>query len=270
VTALALAGCGGSDGGGSKAAGSTTTSGPRYDSPPLRILVTNDDGVGAPGIDALVKALESLPSVQVTVVAPSEDKSGSGDGTTTDDPTVKVTRTASGHRARAVDGTPADSVNWALDHFMKRPPHVVVSGVNKGQNLGPLVQVSGTVGAARVAARRGIPALALSAGLGDPPDFAAGAAAARRWIVAHERDLLRVDRPGKVKVVKFEIPTCTRGAIRGEVTVPLARTLENRDAFAPPNCTSTRRRPADDVDAFLHGFIAVTRVDPALRNLRNS
>ena len=122
----------------------------------LTILVTNDDGVSAPGIDALVTALRKLPNVKVTVVAPLSNQSGTGDKTTEGgSPEAADTATASGTKARAVDGFPADSVLRALEDGVK--PKLVVSGINQGQNLGPVVNASGTVGAAKTAVRNGIP-----------------------------------------------------------------------------------------------------------------
>src|SRR5215218_5547180 len=126
----------------------------------LRVLVSNDDGVKAPGIDALVKGLRKLSKVKVTVVAPAENQSGTGGKTTPG--AVKATRTTtkSGYPAIAVKGYPADSVNYALSKVVKKSQiDLVIAGINSGANLGPFVDLSGTVGAARAAAQKGLPAL---------------------------------------------------------------------------------------------------------------
>src|ERR1700761_3675125 len=131
----------------------------------ITVLFLNDDGVGAPGLDALVQALRKVPGVTVKVVAPAANQSGTGGKTTAGAVTFTNTTTASGYPAVSVNGTPADSVNVAFSR-LHLAPNVVISGVNAGQNLGPVVDISGTVGAARVGARMGLPALAVSSGAG--------------------------------------------------------------------------------------------------------
>ena len=117
--------------------------------------MTNDDGVGAPGIDALVQGLRRLDRVRITVVAPATNQSGTGDMTTPGALTTEQATTTSGYPAVAVQGFPADTVNFALDGGIPEKPHLVASGVNVGQNLGPVVNISGTVG--RLAPPCGVP-----------------------------------------------------------------------------------------------------------------
>jgi 5'-nucleotidase len=128
---------------------------------PLRVLVSNDDGVKAPGLDALVKGLRKIPKVTVTVVAPATNQTG-GAGQTTPGPLkARKTTTMSGYPAVAVEGFPADSVNFALRTAVRRSrTDLVITGINPGTNLGFYVDLSGTVGAARAAASKGLPALA--------------------------------------------------------------------------------------------------------------
>jgi 5'-nucleotidase len=222
---------------------------------PLTILVTNDDGVAAPGIDALVTALSALPDVEVVVVAPAANQSGSSDTTTPGGVTAQETTTVSGHPAVAVNGFPADAVNYALD-VLGLQPDVVVSGVNAGQNIGTFVPISGTIGAARVAARRGVPAIAISAGGLTGSDFTTGAT-----VAAAEVDALRATlgwgANTESTVVNLNTPTCAPGSeIRGVVDVPVAT------AFPPGtngldlvfDCSSTATAPADDAVALTIGF----------------
>ena len=109
----------------------TTTAAPE----PLQILVTNDDGIGADGIDAIVQALLQLDNVVVTVVAPLENQSGSGGKTTDGALTVTDAMTKSGYAAKAVAGFPADTIVWAIDQGgIDFVPDLVVSGINNGQN----------------------------------------------------------------------------------------------------------------------------------------
>jgi 5'-nucleotidase len=226
---------------------------------PLRVLVTNDDGVSAPGIDALVEALERQKKVTVVVIAPAGDRSGSGGNTTPGSPGALVateTTTMTGHEATAVEGFPADTVLYALANGKR--PDFVISGVNLGQNLGPLTDISGTVGAARTAAREGIPALAVSQGLPDPPDYAAGVKQAIRWFKEHRRALARFDRGDEPDLVNLNVPTCTSGELRGVVDVPLATTTDG--AVGTSDCNSTLRNPADDIQAFNNGYATLTEL----------
>src|SRR5262245_7445886 len=109
---------------------------------PLRVLVTNDDGVAAPGIDALVQALTANPNLEVTVIAPATNQSGKGDQVTTGTPiSVAPSSTAGAFPATAVAALPADSVLFALLQALPQPPDLVVSGINSGQNSGEFVTV---------------------------------------------------------------------------------------------------------------------------------
>jgi 5'-nucleotidase len=128
---------------------------------PYRILITNDDGVRAPGILALSQALAALG--EVTIVAPAENQSGKGHSITIEDPIYVDAVTLTGDiPATSVTGTPATAVKVALGALLERKPDLVVSGINRGWNLGSVAYVSGTVGAAREAALAGIPAIAAS------------------------------------------------------------------------------------------------------------
>jgi len=123
------------------------------------ILLTNDDGVHAPGLRTLLPVLCELG--RVVVVAPRYEQSGSSHAITIERPLRHIEYEQDVH---SVDGTPADCVYLALfeSRFLPRRPDVVVSGINNGANLGSSVFYSGTVAAAREAAIRGIPAIALS------------------------------------------------------------------------------------------------------------
>ncbi len=227
--------------------------------PTLRILVTNDDGVGAPGIDAVVTGLRKLDHVNVTVVAPATNQSGTSDKTTPGPVPTTETPTASGYPAIAVEGFPADSVNFALDGGVPKEPHVVVSGVNAGANLGPVVNVSGTVGAARTAARRGVPAVAVSQGSseGVPPDYATGVREAVKWVKDHRRALTKKHPAKPTDVANINVPSCPTGKLRGLVKVPSAT---GGDISQTPNCASKVKKPPDDVIAFVNGYATLSEV----------
>lgn len=124
-----------------------------------RILITNDDGIAAPGLEILAEIAGRLAE-EVWVVAPEHDRSGAGQSISLHTP-LRVY--AAGHQRYAVSGTPADCVLYALaEWFGETPPDLVLSGVNCGANISDSVQYSGTVGAVLTAEHMGIPAIALS------------------------------------------------------------------------------------------------------------
>ena len=123
----------------------------------MRILVSNDDGYSAPGLEALVKALEGLGDL--TVVAPETNHSGASNSLTLNRP-LSV-RTAS-NGFIAVNGTPSDCVHVALTGLMDTRPDLVVSGINNGANMGDDTLYSGTVAAATEGYLFGIPSIAFS------------------------------------------------------------------------------------------------------------
>jgi len=128
----------------------------------MKILVSNDDGVYADGLWALVKELREI--AEITVVAPDRDYSGAGTSVTLRHPLrmVEVRTPLDGIDAYSVEGTPADSVILALRLVLKDGVDLVVSGINEGPNLGDDVYISGTVGAALQGFFYGIPAIAFS------------------------------------------------------------------------------------------------------------
>jgi 5'-nucleotidase len=227
---------------------------------PLRILVTNDDGYASQGIDAVVEALRALPDVEITVVAPAENQSGRGDSTTDGPVEATDTTTASGYPAVAVAGTPADSVNHALDVVLADAgPDLVVSGSNEGQNLGIITDVSGTVGAARTAARRGIPALAISQGIAEAPDFAAGVTAALDWIEEH-RDAVLSFEGATADVWSINAPTCAVGVNKGVIEIATATESIGTEVGTDTDCSVELAEPSNDVEAFNAGWITLSNV----------
>lgn len=123
----------------------------------MLILVTNDDGIHSPGIIALSQALKTLG--QVVVVAPDRERSAVGHALTLHSPLRAEELCADMY---AVDGTPTDCVNLGIHGFLGKKPDLVVSGINRGGNLGDDITYSGTVSAALEATLMGVPALAVS------------------------------------------------------------------------------------------------------------
>jgi 5'-nucleotidase len=163
--------------------------------PPL-ILVTNDDGVHAPGIKALAAALASKGEVHV--VAPDREVSACSQSLTLKHP-LRAEKVE--ERVYAVDGTPADCVNLALVKLLPRRPDLVVSGINRGANLGEDVFYSGTVGGAREGTFFGVPSIAMSLAVRADGDFRPAADFASRLAAMvlekglPERTLLNVNVP---------------------------------------------------------------------------
>ena len=177
----------------------------------MRILLTNDDGIHAPGLDIL-EALARQFSDDIWIVAPAEEQSGAGHSLTLSRP-VRLRQHS--ERRWSVSGTPTDSVMMALRTVMPSPPDVILSGVNRGANLGDDVTYSGTVSAAIEGALAGIRAIALSQvyaseGMGDNVPFAA----AREWGARVLAPLLDVPLPPRT-LVNVNFPALLPEEIQG-------------------------------------------------------
>jgi 5'/3'-nucleotidase len=256
----------------------------------LRVLVTNDDGIAAPGIAAVVDQLALNPNLQINIVAPATNQSGTGDTVTTSKLlSASPGATASGVPGIALEGYPADTVYFGLRQALPEPPDLVVSGINAGQNIGrEIVEISGTVGAALTAGRLGIPAIAVSQGVGTNIDYSAAARYTAN-VVEQMRirprlwtRITRVFPSGQKVVLNVNFPTCTTGDVRGVAVVPLAQIgtvkayeLQSEEGttqtFRPviqisnpllSDCTSELVEPANDVEAMNDGFASVTPLNP--------
>ncbi|MDN5347445.1 MAG: 5/3-nucleotidase [Clostridia bacterium] len=138
-------------------------------------LLTNDDGIQAPGLKALAYALKRVG--EVAIVAPERERSAIGHGITMHKP-LRVTEVRWEEPVDlcvAVNGTPADCVKLALEALLEKRPEFVISGINRGENLGTDVLYSGTVSGAIEGCIGGIPSLAVSLISEDPEDFPAAA-----------------------------------------------------------------------------------------------
>jgi 5'-nucleotidase len=142
------------------------------------ILVTNDDGVHAPGIRSLAAILREAGEVHV--VAPDREMSACGQSLTLKHP---IRAEVIDERVHAVDGTPADCVNLAVLKLLPRRPDLVVSGINSGGNLGDDIYYSGTVGGAREGVFLGVPSVAVSLAARSESDFSHAATFSLR--IAH-------------------------------------------------------------------------------------
>jgi 5'-nucleotidase len=178
----------------------------------MRILLTNDDGVNAAGLKLLERIAARL-SDDVWTVAPTEEQSGAGHSLTLTRP-LRLRRL--GERRFCVAGTPTDAVMMAIAHIFKDGrPDLILSGVNRGANLGEDVTYSGTCSAAMEGALAGIPSIALSQayakeGMGDTVPFAAAEAWAERVLAP----LLAAPMPPRT-LVNVNFPALAPDAVKG-------------------------------------------------------
>jgi 5'-nucleotidase len=227
-----------------------------------RILLTNDDGVRAPGIVAVARALRAVGDI--TIAAPSQNQSGKGHSITTSDPIFVDTITLEGDLpAFSLETTPATCVKVAVEALMSQKPDLVVSGINRGYNLGMVTYVSGTVGAAREAALKGIPAIAASLAV-EQTDYKPAAEIVRQVVEMARKHRLR---PGTF--LNVNIPPGTAAAIKGIQLTRQSR-LTGVERFEEQQSPRGRRffwsvwtepvgdPEGTDVWAVEHGFAAVT------------
>ena len=177
----------------------------------MRILLTNDDGINAPGLKVLEEIAATL-SDDVWVCAPAEEQSGAGHSLTLSRP-VRLRRHS--ERRWSVSGTPTDAVMRAMKEVLPGAPDLILSGVNRGANLGDDVTYSGTVSAAMEGALAGIRSIALSQvyareGMGDAVPFSA----AKAWGEKVLRPLLDWDIPPRT-LINVNFPPVAAEAVRG-------------------------------------------------------
>ena len=180
----------------------------------MKILVSNDDGVYADGLWALVKELREMAAV--TVVAPDRDQSGSGTSVTLRHPLrmTEIKAPLDGVAAYSVEGSPADSVILALKLVLKDGVDLVVSGINEGPNLGDDAYISGTVGAALQGFFYGVPAIALSIAAFGSLHFDIGARLAKLMA----KEIVGKGLPRRM-LLNVNLPNLPRGELEGiEVT----------------------------------------------------
>lgn len=179
----------------------------------MRILISNDDGYAAPGIEALYAALS--PIADLTVVAPSRDRSATSNSITLHR-ALTIERAANGFYF--VDGKPADCVHVAVTGFLGFRPDLVISGINNGANLGDDTIYSGTVAAAMEGYLLGIPGIALSMAHKPAKHFETGAYVARQLV---ERVL--ASPPSAPWLLNVNIPDVAESALKGMRTVRLGK-----------------------------------------------
>jgi 5'-nucleotidase len=182
----------------------------------MHILLTNDDGVFAPGLRALRKELMKLGDV--TVAAPALEQSGVAHTITLLNPVVvkQVEDDDGSTLGWSIEGSPADSVKLAICELMDRPPDLIVSGINSGANAGINVLYSGTVAAAIEGAFFKITSIAVSLELAEHFDFPVAAKQARKVI-----ETILANKPANGSLFNVNLPAHSRGEPRGVRVVPM-------------------------------------------------
>ncbi len=185
----------------------------------LRILVTNDDGIHAPGLEVAVKIAHALTD-DVWVVAPENEQSGASHSLTLADP-LRLRQVQ--ERRYAVTGTPTDCVMMAcLSILEHEPPSLILSGVNSGSNLADDVTYSGTVAGAMEGCALGIPSIALSQETGEGGRLNLDWSAAETHGAAVVRQLIAAGWPKDI-LMNINFPAIAAGAVAGVALVPQGR-----------------------------------------------
>ena len=241
----------------------------------VRILITNDDGINAPGLAVMEAIARDIggDKAEVWVVAPGSERSGVAHCITYTHPTM-ITRLD--ERRVAVDGYPADCVLAGLYHVLPEWPELVLSGVNRGNNSGENTVYSGTIGAAMEAALQHVPAIALSqfygpanAGLSDPFEAARDHGAA---VVRAILDAGLWGDGGYRTFYNVNFPPCPAADVRGTRVVRQGFRPTTRHQMIPHEGPNSSREflwitggaqavdtgPGTDVTANTEGYISVT------------
>ena len=242
----------------------------------MRILVTNDDGIHAPGLQIAEKIAEAV-GVEVWVVAPETDQSGLSHSLSLTDP-LRLREIA--ERRFAVRGTPTDCIIMAIRRLMDSPPDLVLSGVNAGQNLADDVTYSGTVAGAMEGTLLGVQSIALS----QATQFDSGRRVPWETAESHAPDIIRklleFGFPGDV-LYNLNFPNCPPAEVTGaRITVQGSRTHalhidERVDGRGNSYFWLAYRRaepdisPGTDLESIVDGAVSVTplRLDLTAQSL---
>lgn len=235
----------------------------------MRILVTNDDGIRAPGLQALVEVARQFGEVKV--VAPDHERSGCGHSMTMRDPLRAWQVPYDGLEAWEVTGVPVDCVNVALTEMYPGGCDLILSGINNGPNLGFDVTYSGTVAAAMEGTINGIHSIAMSMALfvtGGPIHYETGA----KWMAENWEMLVSAPRT-PLTFLNINIPSIDYPELRGHKVVGMGQRVyrdrvERRDdPWGRPYywqggvvVMKPGDQPGTDVAAVSEGFVSITPV----------
>jgi 5'-nucleotidase len=242
----------------------------------MNILLTNDDGIFAPGLVAMYKQLVNLGSV--TVVAPAESRSGASHSVTFKHPLVcnkvDINPGGPGFTGYSVAGSPADCVKLAVMQLCEQPIHLLVAGVNNGANAGINVYYSGTVAAAMEGALLKIPSVATSLAAEDRMDYDTAA----KYCIQIITKLLPIE-PGCV--ININVPLLSMGKPKGIKIVPqsnkgfdeyyIPQTNElGQTVFQLAGGPDLNDVSPTDTAALIEGFISVTALAPDMTDYKKN
>jgi 5'-nucleotidase len=226
----------------------------------MRILLSNDDGYFAPGLQALANALSPLGSIEV--VAPERDRSGASNSLTLDRP-LSLRRAANGFHY--VNGTPTDCVHLAVTGMLDALPDMVVSGINHGANMGDDTIYSGTVAAATEGFLLGVPAMAFSLVSKTASDFSTAARIARELVERFQREPL-----AQPTLLNVNVPDLPYAEIKGiritrlgrrHKAEPVIKALNPRNEpiyWIGPAGSAQDAGEGTDFHAVANGYVSVT------------
>jgi len=234
----------------------------------MHILVSNDDGYLAPGLNCLAATLSE--HAEVTVVAPDRNRSAASNSLTLDLP-LRVSKMSNGFFS--VDGTPTDCVHLALTGLLKQDPDIVFSGINNGENMGDDVLYSGTVAAATEGRFLGLPSIAISINSSQPKFFETAAHVAVQLL----QQLAKAPLPSDT-ILNVNVPDLPLSKVRGYKTTRLgqrhraepmieARDPRNKKIYwvGPPGAQQDAGE-GTDFYALDNQFISVTPLQVDLTN----
>jgi len=237
------------------------------EAPTRHILVTNDDGIESDALDPLASALSTLGDVDI--IAPERNWSGASHSITLYRPLrCRPTRLASGREAYMTDGSPTDCVRLAVLGFLPQRPDLIVSGINRGANMGDDITYSGTVAAAMEGLLSNVPSIAISIGaFGAHIDFSVAADFA---MLLGRNILARGLAPDAL--LNVNVPNLPREAVTGVEVTRLGRRnyrdqlIERLDPYGNPYywvggpAVAGEAEPGTDIAAVRDGKISVTPI----------
>ncbi|MFA6210206.1 MAG: 5'/3'-nucleotidase SurE [Candidatus Obscuribacterales bacterium] len=235
----------------------------------MRILISNDDGVFAPGLGTLARALAATAEHEVYVVAPDRQRSATGHSVTLHKPLrVEAVDLEGGIKAAwSTTGTPSDCVKLAVKQLLPQPPDLIISGINSGPNLGSDVLYSGTVAAAMEGAFSGFPSIAVSAQKNAQVAFNLAA----EFIVDFLRVLPKAPMPNR-GLFNVNVPACEASQLKGVRVTELGKRQykdiferrhdpNGRDYYWLSGCAIEEgESELSDVWALANGYITISPV----------
>ncbi|MGA2173041.1 MAG: 5'/3'-nucleotidase SurE [Sedimentisphaerales bacterium] len=239
----------------------------------MNILLTNDDGIFAPGLSAVYKELVKIG--EVTVVAPAGSKSGASHSVTFNRPLVcervEVNGLFSGY---SIEGSPADCVKLAVMQLCEHTIDLLVAGINNGANAGINVYYSGTVAAAMEGVLLGIPSVAMSVAAEERMDYASAAG----YCMQVMKELMPIE---KGAVMNINVPRLSRGRPKGIKVVPqsnkafdeyyIPKTDEKgRTVFQLAGEPHPLEDPQADIVALMEGYVSVTALAPDMTDYKKT